>query len=156
MSKEPQHADDVMPVSGMKVSEAITKARAWWNEYRGAIRHTFNLDQRAPEVHSAVRKTKGMGAPAIVIKKGVEIVLPDGILSGLPWAELTLDEQRKITRVWHQNHVLAELHGDQLTDMAKAGIGSLAGSEPSETKHAGKTPSTSKWSFNRAGEGSET
>ena len=134
----------------MTMAEKLAKARAWWGEYRGAIRHTFNLDQRAPQVRSAIRaKNDLMAMPATVIRAETRPVLKDGILSGLPWDCLTLKEQHTIAAVWHHNHVVVpENEEAKLKDMARVGHGSLAGSGKSPTKHDGKPASTSRYSFN--------
>ena len=140
----------------MTKAEKLAKASLWWNEYRGAVRSTFNLSQEAPAVRSAISSHgKAMGAPAVIVKGETKETIQDGILSGLPWHQLTTKEQMIVADVWHHNHVIVPENEDaKLKDMRRVGHGSLVGSEKSKTKHAGKPASTSRWSFNK-GNGDE-
>lgn len=138
------------PAPEMAMAEKLARARVWWNEFRGAIRHTFNLEQAAPQVRGAIAaKERVVGAPAFVIKGETKETLEDGILSGKPWDQLTLKEQHTIADIWHHNHVVVPAtEGAALLDMRRVGHGSLSGSSKSPTKHAGKPASAPRYEFN--------
>lgn len=133
--------------SGMKATEAVAKAAKWWNEYRGALRQTFNLEQAAPAVRQAIRQKSGLGAPAMIVKGDITETIPDGILSGKPWSELTVEEQAKIVKVWHYNHVVVpQQPSADILDMTRLGQGSIAKTEKASTPHKGKPESTPRCS----------
>lgn len=86
--------------SGMKVTEAIRRAEAWWGEYRGAIRRDFNRQRAAPRVRASMGR-----APGLIVMGEVSETLPDGILSGKPWDQLSDREKLTVTKQWHEHHV---------------------------------------------------
>ena len=126
-----QHMDG----SGMPVWEATQKARAWWQEYR-VILQKFNLSTPPPRV-----KIGDGVAPGLIVKDPAKEETPNGILSGAPWEDLTVQEQTTIRDEWHKNQVLAKMHGGQVVDMPHVGQGSLKKTELSPTPHEGKPES---------------
>lgn len=133
-----------MQKSGMPIWEATQKARVWWSEYRKVLER-FNLSAPPPRV-----KIGSGVAPGLIVKDTPQQELPNGILAGAPWEDLTIQEQTKIRDYWHDNQVLAKHHGGEVVDMPHVGIGKLSSSELSPTPHEGKpegaalcsTPST--------------
>lgn len=84
--------------TGMKVAEAVRQAERWWDRIgRGLVPRQLNKSDNTRASHSA-------GGPIIRV---VDIVdeLPDGILRGLQWRDLTREEQLKIVKHWHHNFV---------------------------------------------------
>lgn len=65
--------------SGMKVGEAIERARLWWT---------------------------ALGASQIARSRfATDKDIPSGILHGLPWDRLTREEKLRIVKVWHHFHI---------------------------------------------------
>jgi hypothetical protein len=94
---DPDHRFD----TGMTLREATKRAMAWWSEYRAAVNKDFNtrITRRITP--------KGPGPMGVVVTK--EQDLPDGILSGKKWGDLTGEEQAKIVAQWHHQHVRVPL-----------------------------------------------
>lgn len=86
--------------TGFSVDEAIVRASKWWDEWRGAVRRDFNTRKEAPRVKMAAH-----GAPGIVIKGDEVQDLPDGILSGKAWRNLTDKERSRIVATWHDKFI---------------------------------------------------
>ena len=141
---------DRMAGSTMTVTEATLRARTWWSEYRGAIRRTFNVIESAARTRVGItaKKAGGMGFPSIAIKDPAVQDTPSGILSGSPWEELTLAEQKEIRDLWHHNHVICAEGRGSVVDMPRAGVGKLSGTELSPTPHEGKPESQATCSTN--------
>ncbi len=93
--------------TGMRVDEAIDAARKWWTEWRGAIARGFNAVEDKPTVRPGVP-----GAPAFVIAGESRQDLPSGILSGLPWDELSEREQLQVVKTWHHFRVRDPMAAD--------------------------------------------
>ena len=91
--------------TGMRVDEAIRRARNWWQEWRGSISTGFNQVV-------ATRSTTGDGLPGVIIHETHKAVLPSGILSGKPWDQLNEREQLQIVKIWHHNHVRDPMSAD--------------------------------------------
>ena len=117
-----------MPGSGMSVAEATLRARAWWQEFRGAISRSFNEIKGEARIRAAGKaQAAGINAPAIVIRDPDERTMDNGIMDGRPWEDLTLYEQARVRDYWHANHVLAPEMGEKMLDITKVGQGRLSG-----------------------------
>lgn len=94
-------SDDGRLTSGMKVAEAVSRARAWWDRLgRRTLRRDFNTERRPARLRT------GGPAPAIRVPGEVVDVLPSGLLRGLPWAMLTRQEKVAVVRAWHHEFVV--------------------------------------------------
>lgn len=80
-----------MPVSGMKVSQAIREARRWWNK-------------TGRDHARAARDRKDDG-----IKDDEEIMAMSGILAGKMFDECQIIEQNEIVKSWHHAWCCEEL-----------------------------------------------
>lgn len=98
--QEPENLADHFTDTGYPVKEALTRSQKWWEEWRSVIPAKFNLRKEAPTVRAAT----GM-MPGIIIQGHVEQDLPDGILSGKKWEELTDPERLIVVKTWHHYQV---------------------------------------------------
>ncbi|NIA67591.1 hypothetical protein HBA54_03210 [Pelagibius litoralis] len=97
------NADGRFADTGMRVDEALARARKWWGEYRGAVRRDFNRTRKAPKARLSAK------ASNFVIQGEEEEPVPSGILSGQAWDDLSQREQLLIVKQWHHDHVRAPL-----------------------------------------------
>lgn len=89
-------ADDRMPSTGMKVTEAIGRASTWWDlKGRFVMAKEFNRVQKAPK--------NGRG---FVIRGEFVDGVPSGIMRGMEWALLSMREQANIVKMWHHFFVV--------------------------------------------------
>ena len=106
MSEQRLHA------SGMKVSEALRKARQWWDQLGGRQNMSRQLNETSNQEELGRRFTPSNGTSAAILIPGdKEAVCKSGILRGLPWDELTRREQLAIVKTWHQEYVVSPLMG---------------------------------------------
>ena len=89
--------------SGMKVTEAIARARKWWGEYRGMVRREFT---QIDATRKRVSRTSDGGLLSIVKDAFSDPHVQSGILRGLPWDELSELDQMVIVKTWHEQHVV--------------------------------------------------
>lgn len=102
---------DIMPGSGMSVREAINKARIWWETLgRHELSKQLNKQSNVEEVGRVVKPGTGR-SPGFTVAGSREVVVPSGILQGLPWDQLTKQEQTNVVRQWHHFHVVHPLQG---------------------------------------------
>jgi len=82
----------------MKVSEAVSRAGAWWDiKGRHMIPQAFNKERGATKI--------GRG---FVIPGEISDTLPSGILRGLEWPFLDRREQAMIVKWWHHFAVVVK------------------------------------------------
>lgn len=84
-----------MPVSGMKVKQAINEARKWWNK-------------KGREQSRAARDRKVDG-----IKDDEEIMAKSGILTGAMFDECDTESKNSIVKSWHKAWCEVELGIDE-------------------------------------------
>ena len=89
--------------SGMKVAEAVARARKWWGEYRGMVRREFT---QVDATRKRVSRTSEGGLLSIVKDAFTDPHVQSGILRGLPWDELSQRDQLEIVKTWHEHHVV--------------------------------------------------
>ena len=89
--------------TGMKVSEAITRARQWWDKIGARTMKLEKLRQKEP-IGGA---DNGNGTEFVSDNPDSENFLPSGILNGQPWDALTKEEKMRVTKVWHHTYVRA-------------------------------------------------
>ena len=106
MSEERLHA------SGMKVSEAVRKARQWWDELGGRQKMSRQLNKEGNVRIDGRKFTPSNGKSAAILIPGERSAeIHSGILQGLPWDRLTKREQLAIIKTWHQEYVVSPLMG---------------------------------------------
>ena len=89
--------------SGITVDEAVARARKWWGEFRGMVRQEFTT---IDETRKRVSRTQSGGLLTIIRDAFPDPQVRSGILRGLPWDQLTQQEQLEIVKQWHNHHLL--------------------------------------------------
>ena len=99
--------------TGMKVTEAIARAAAWWDRIgrHGVKASNFN--------QVLIQKVHAQGRGPLLKRTDKEQDLPSGILRGLQWDELSKVEQKEIVKAWHHEQVRVPLVGQAIVDAAK-------------------------------------
>jgi hypothetical protein len=107
--------------SGMKVTEAVKLASAWWDE---TGRHIIDTKFNKRRMQGTVR--------AMGVSSGIHIrlsdidIIPSGILRGKPWAELVNREQLQVIKIWHHFYVvLNETPPEDYPEQTKEMLGRL-------------------------------
>lgn len=97
--------------SGMKASEAVKKARMWWN-HRGRQQLSHRLREAAniEEVGRTVKTGNGK-TPGFVVQGDKQTVVQSGLLRGEVWDNLNKREQLEVVKQWHHYFVAAPLEG---------------------------------------------
>jgi len=83
------------PDTGMRITEAIDRASAWWDK---TGRHLVKTESNLTEVGRQVRT-------GIVVPGEMTPELDSGILQAWPWAQLNQREQMAIVIRWHHDHI---------------------------------------------------
>lgn len=98
--------------TGMKYSEAVARAEAWWDKTgRHLIPHHFN--QRKVEK----RHTGGKGP--LLRSISIEDDLASGVLRGVPWDELSKAEKLYVTKTWHHTQIRVPQVARATAEMAR-------------------------------------
>ncbi len=88
-------------LNGMRQAEVYAMARRWWNSRgRKLVNQAFN------EERISGRFVPSGAGPAFRTAGRTETVLPSGILRGLPWNQLQVQERARVARVWHYFNVV--------------------------------------------------
>ena len=105
LAQQKRNLANGLMASGMKPSEAISKARNWWDDIGRKLVHTiFNKEQ----VGGSFKATSGR-APGIKVSPTLQPVVPSGILNGLPWARLDKREKFEIVLKWHKTEIMMDM-----------------------------------------------
>jgi len=83
------------PDTGMRITEAIDRASAWWDK---TGRHLVKTESNLTEIGREVRT-------GIVLPGEMKPELDSGILQAWPWDRLNQREQMAIVIRWHHDHV---------------------------------------------------
>lgn len=99
--------------TGMKVSEAVQRASVWWDKIgrHGIKASNFNV--------ALIQKVHSQGKGPLLKRTDREQDLPSGILRGLPWDELSREEQKEIVKAWHHEQVRVPAVGTAIIEAAK-------------------------------------
>ena len=87
--------------TGMKVGEAIRRAREWWTR-TGAREMALQGMRQAKKPTSPA---KGLGGAFASLDPDNANFLPSGIIAGLDWDALDKREQLMVVKVWHHYYV---------------------------------------------------
>jgi len=87
--------------TGMKISEAIKRASAWW-ERAGRKQMQREQQRQAKPVGGA---DNGAGSAFASKDKASANFLPSGIIHGLAWEALGKRERLMIVKTWHHFHI---------------------------------------------------
>lgn len=87
--------------TGMRVTEAIQRARGWWDlTGRKLIKTQTNLEREKVKVLPAGKRT-----PAMIIRGNASKVYPSGILNAFPWEQLNKRERLQVVKLWHFHYI---------------------------------------------------
>lgn len=87
--------------TGMKASEAITRASQWWDTKGARMMQTEAKRQRQP----LGGPDKGMGQQFAVLNPDDANFMPSRVLAGFPWDDLDRREKLAVVKAWHHRFV---------------------------------------------------
>lgn len=90
--------------TGLRVGEAIDRAREWWNN-----------TGRAQMLQQSLHQRNRMGRAFASADPTSTDFLPSGIVHGAAWDDLTQQEQMRIVKAWHHSHVREPLQREILS-----------------------------------------
>lgn len=87
--------------TGMKVTEALARASAWWSK---TGRKEMKSHAKRHK-HSPASSTPGIGGAFASLDPDSENFLPSAIIQGEPWDQLDKREKLLVVKVWHHFNI---------------------------------------------------
>lgn len=92
-----RHDSDARLASGMKISEAVARAAAWWERKGRTIMRQHRL-----------KGSRNAGFFNVVDPDNPNFI-PSNIIAGRAWDHLTRVEKLAVVKAWHNGYILAPM-----------------------------------------------